>query len=449
MDIITRYTPTEKQRIAHEAPNRYKLYGGAMGGGKTKWLCEEVKALSIEYPGNRILMGRYRLKDFTQTTLVTLLDSLEKELLVENGHNQTKHTITLKNGSVILYTGLSDEDGIDTLKSFECGAFALDEASEISLETFRIATTRLRWKLKDGSHPRFFGLLASNPEDCWLKDTFVDRKGGPDYVFIQALPKDNPHNPKDYVEQMRKDFGDDEMFIKRYLEGNWDDIAQGNFVIPKGFLEEAVGKDIVWENKIGMGIDVARFGEDETVFYVLDGGRHITSHFAFKRSTDETSLLAQKFINDNDVQITCIDDIGVGGGVTDMLGSYLRIEGIQGINVGRRSDDERFFNMRAQLWWHAREAFKAGKVSLPNDPKLIRQLGAVMYNYRGTGKVIVEPKQDTKRRIGQSPDRADAFILALWATNMIAFPANDFDRGGVEVIDLNLDGYGWSKWTTL
>jgi hypothetical protein len=195
-----------------------------------------------------------------------------------------------------------------------------------------------------------------------------------------------------------------------------------------------------------MGIDVARFGEDETVFYVLDSGRYITSHFATKRSTDETSLLAQKFINDNDVEITCIDDIGVGGGVTDMLGSYLRIEGIMGINVGRRSEDERFFNMRAQIWWHAREMFKAGKVSLPNDPKLIRQLGSVMYNYRGSGKVIVEPKQDTKRRIGQSPDRADAFLLALWATNMITYPAKDFNREDeVEVVDLN-DNYGWNKW---
>jgi len=447
LDIVTKYIPTEKQRIAHEAPQRYKLYGGAMGGGKTKWLCEEMKALMLEYPGNRGLMARYTLKDFKDTTLVTLMASIEPELLIENGHNKTEHTITFKNKSVIKYTGLSDEDGIKTLKSFECGAFAIDEASEVSLENFRIATTRLRWKLPDDKHPRFFGLLASNPEDCWLKDVFVEGEGGADYIFIPALPKDNPHNPPEYVTQMRRDMGDDELFIKRYIEGNWDDIAQGNFVIPRGLLEDAVGSDVVWENKIGMGIDVARFGEDETVFYVLDGGRYVTSHFAHKRSTDETSLLAQRFINDNDVQITCVDDIGVGGGVTDMLGSYLKIDGIEGVNVGKRSEDERFFNMRAQLWWHAREMFKAGKVSLPNDPKLIRQLGSVMYNYRGTGKVIVEPKNDTKRRIGQSPDRADAFILALWATNKIMYPANDFDRGEVEVIDLNTGGYGWEKWT--
>ena len=445
MDIVTKYVPTDRQIIAHESPHRYKLYGGAMGGGKTRWLCEEMKALMLEYPGNRGLMARFRLTDFKSTTLVTLLQAIEPELLVDNGHNKTEHTIEFKNGSIIKYTGLSDEDGVKTLKSFECGAFAIDEASEISFENFKIATTRLRWKLPTEKHPRFFGLLASNPEDCWLKDTFVDGKGGTDYIFVPALPRDNPHNPPEYVNQMRKDFGDDELFIKRYLEGQWDDIAQGNFVIDRRDLEAAVHKDIVWENKVGIGIDVARFGEDETAIYVLDSGRYVTSNFSMKRGTDETSLLAQRMIIDNDAQITCIDDIGVGGGVTDMLGSYLRMDGVIGINVGRRSEDDRFFNQRAQLWWYAREMFKAGKISLPNDPRLIRQLGAVMYNYRGSGKVIVEPKDDTKRRIGQSPDRADAFILALWATKQIAFSANDFRRE--DNIDLvETADYGWAKW---
>ena len=443
MDILNKYIPTDRQRIAHESPHRYKLYGGAMGGGKTKWLCEEMKSLMLEYPGNRGLMARFRLMDFKSTTLVTLMQSIEPEILLD--HNKTEHLITFKNGSVIKYTGLSDEDGVKTLKSFECGAFAIDEASEISLENFKIATTRLRWKLPDDSHPRFFGIMASNPEDCWLKDTFVDGKGGADYTFIRALPKDNPHNPPEYVNQMRRDFGDDELFIKRYLEGEWDDIAQGNFVISRLDIEQAVNREIVWENKIGMGIDVARFGEDETVIYVLDGGRFVTGNFALKRGTDETSLLAQKMIIDNDVEVTCIDDIGVGGGVTDMLGSYLKIDGVIGINVGRRSEDDRFFNQRAQLWWFAREMFKAGKIALPNDPRLIRQLGAVMYNYRGSGKVIVEPKDDTKRRLGQSPDRADAFVLALWATKQIAFPANDFKRDEDDIIPEEAD-YGWAKW---
>ena len=275
MKIVNKYVPTERQAIAHRAPNRYKLYGGSMGGGKSVWLCAEVIELMLQYPGNRAIMCRNTLKDFKDTTLVTLLkffrEFLSEELLVggsfENGHNKSECTISLKNGSVIKYTGLSDEDGVKTLKSFECGVFALDEASEIAYDNFKIATTRLRWKLPDGSHPAFYGLLASNPEDCWLKDVFVSGKGGSDYLFIPALPRDNPHNPDGYVEQMIKDMGGDEAFIKRYIEGSWDDVATANFVIPPSIVEQAVDKVLPVVRKSVMGVDVAREGLDETVIY--------------------------------------------------------------------------------------------------------------------------------------------------------------------------------------
>ena len=53
MKIVDQYKPTDIQLNAHLSLTRYKLYGGAMGGGKTKWLCEEAKDLSLKYPGNR------------------------------------------------------------------------------------------------------------------------------------------------------------------------------------------------------------------------------------------------------------------------------------------------------------------------------------------------------------------------------------------------------------
>lgn len=446
LEIISRYEPTERQKVAHRLPNKFKLYGGAMGGGKTKWLCEEIKALMLEHPGNRALMARYTLKDFKQTTLVTLLNCIEPELLSEDGHNRSEHTIQFKNGSQIKYTGLSDEDGISTLKSFECGVIAIDEANEVSYDVFKICTTRLRWKLSNGKFPPFFILLSSNPEDCWLKDIFVDGKGGQDFAFIQALPKDNPHNPPEYLDVIRRSFGGDDVFIKRYLEGSWDNLSEGNTVIPLEYIEQAVMKEVPQEGKYCIGVDVARFGDDETVIYVGDFGRVIEKDFGLKRTTDMTALLLQKYIKQFDVQITCVDDIGVGGGVTDFLGSFIGMPGIVGVNVGERSADERFFMKRAELWWNAREMFIEGKVSIPNDPKLIRQLGAVKYNYRGNGKLIIEPKDETKKRLGNSPDRADALTLMLYAAKQCHDPKYDFDRNDFEVIDINTDAYGWNKF---
>jgi hypothetical protein len=74
-----------------------------------------------------------------------------------------------------------------------------------------------------------------------------------------------------------------------------------------------------------------------------------------------------------------------------------------------------------------------------------------MYRYRGTGKIIVEPKEDTKKRLGHSPDRADALLLMFHAAGMTSAPARDFSRDSFDqddTIELG-DGYGWSKFYSL
>lgn len=455
MKIVNKYVPTEKQAIAHKASNRYKLYGGAMGGGKTVWLCAEVIELMLQYPGNRAIMCRNTLKDFKDTTLVTLLkffrEFLSEELLVggsfENGHNKSECIISLKNGSQIKYTGLSDDDGVKTLKSFECGVFALDEASEVSYDNFKVATTRLRWRLPDGSHPAFYGLLASNPEDCWLKDVFVSGKGGSDYLFIPAMPRDNHHNPAGYVDQMVSDMGGDEAFVSRYINGSWDDVATANFVILPSLVEAAVDKVLPTVRKPVMGVDVAREGLDETVIYYGMGNELKDWDYAHQRKIDGTVMRILEMSKKMQApQRICVDDIGVGGGVTDFLRKYGAK--VKGVNVGTRSEDKRFFNLKAELWWYARTQFMDGKVSIPRDEKLIRQLGGVQYRYRGSGKIIVEPKDETKRRLGQSPDRADAFILMLYAAKSISELASDYNRrNSVQTGNLGGgDAYGWDRF---
>ena len=100
--------------------------------------------------------------------------------------------------------GLSESVSISKLKSMELGWFAIDEASEIPKEQFLLFQSRLRRILPGGSRPSYFGILASNPEDCWLKDDFVLGKGGGDYAYFPSLPKDNPYLPEDYVDRLRE-----------------------------------------------------------------------------------------------------------------------------------------------------------------------------------------------------------------------------------------------------
>lgn len=215
--VVWDYSPTERQKQAHDNPSRYKLYGGALGGGKTIWLSAEAIRLSLSYPGNRGYFCRQYVTDFKRSTLVTFSRLCPAPFIRK--HYRDDRIIEFFNGSEILYGGLGSEEDLERIKSTEFGWFGIDEATEASQEFFLLLCGRLRWKLPDGTFPRFHGLLASNPEPGWVKDRFVDQRL-PNHAFIPALPRDNPHNPKDYDSNLRALYPEE--WVKRYLDGSWD-----------------------------------------------------------------------------------------------------------------------------------------------------------------------------------------------------------------------------------
>jgi len=192
-------------------------YGGAMGGGKSVWLCAEAVWLSMNYPGNRGYLCRHHLVDVKRSTMVTLEKIAPKGAIMR--HVIDDRVIEFWNGSQILYGGLGSQEDVERIKSTEFGWFAIDEATETFEEMFTMLTSRLRWTLPDGTRPPYFGLLASNPEPGWVKKRFVDGHH-PNHRFIPALPRDNPYLPGDYDSGLRKMFPEEA--AKRYLDGSWD-----------------------------------------------------------------------------------------------------------------------------------------------------------------------------------------------------------------------------------
>ncbi|MCX6575359.1 MAG: hypothetical protein NTV82_03075 [Candidatus Aminicenantes bacterium] len=122
-DIL--YTATERQGEFHGAPEMFKLFGGAMGGGKTFALCAEGLALSKNFPGNRGYLCRHTLTSFKKTTLLVLDDMLQRSNCIVK-HHQSDHIYSLRNGSTIFYGGLGDDtNAIERLKSMELGWFTI------------------------------------------------------------------------------------------------------------------------------------------------------------------------------------------------------------------------------------------------------------------------------------------------------------------------------------
>ena len=94
------------------------------------------------------------------------------------------------------------------------------------------------------------------------------------------------------------------------------------------------------------------------------------------------------------------------------------------MNVSERSNDpDRYHNLRAELWWNFRELLDPDKepISLPPDDDLLSELASVKYKIDSRGAIQIESKDDMKKRLGHSPDRADAAVLAFSNANHEGF----------------------------
>jgi hypothetical protein len=108
------------------------------------------------------------------------------------------------------------------------------------------------------------------------------------------------------------------------------------------------------------------------------------------------------------------DTVGWAHGAVDIC----RASGLNslGVNFAGKSIDPRYFNKRAEIWMLMAEWVRKGG-KLPYIPELIRELTAPTYVYQN-GKFLIEPKDAIKKRLGFSPDLADALALTFSEIDM-------------------------------
>lgn len=191
-------------------------------------------------------------------------------------------------------------------------------------------------------------------------------------------------------------------------------------LIPMAWLERAQANEETPgdDDRIELGVDVARSGDDSTSVYWRCGLRARRYDSVSGHDTMAVAGLVVRAVHELErrvgrkVSAVKVDEIGVGAGVLDRLVEI----GIPacGVNVGAGArDKERFRNARAELFWSLRERLEAGDMALDEDTALATQLNALRWRVDSRGRIELEDKAETKRRIGRSPDDADALMLAF------------------------------------
>jgi phage terminase large subunit len=164
-----------------------------------------------------------------------------------------------------------------------------------------------------------------------------------------------------------------------------------------------------------LGVDVARFGDDASVIFPRQGlVAHPPQKFRNLDGTEGAGIVAAKW-QEWGADAVFIDDTGGWG--ASWIDNLRRI-GRQPVGIGfaGRPNDPRYENKRTEMYFEAIEWIKAGgalpPIDTPGVPELIAALSQTTYSFRGD-RLLLEPKDQIKARLGYSPDDADAFALTF------------------------------------
>lgn len=440
------------QTLAYESEADVIGYGGAAGGGKSDLMCGYVLTKHTK-------SAIFRRES---TELPGIIDRLEAILGNKDGFNGSNKIWRLGAGRQILFGSCPHPGDESKYQGSPKDFLGLDEATRFLESQVRYL---MGWVRTTNPHQRCRTLMTFNPprdaEGQWVIQYFapwlveehprpavpgelrwfatIDGKdkeledGTPfmhgseritptSRTFIPSNINDNPYLvATGYVAQLQSL---PEPLRSQMLKGDFkagleDDQWQ---VIPTAWVQAAQARWVRRDAKGVMdsvGADIARGGSDKTIL----ARRHGTwfdelIELPAIESQYGDLVAGQILAYRRDLSPIHIDVAGVGGSPFD----FLRTNQIQVVPINnanktheRTADGQlEFVNMRAKCWWRMREALDPMNpypISLPPDPALRADLCAPKWSLRASG-IQIEGKPEVHKRIGRSPDRGDAVVLA-------------------------------------
>lgn len=239
-----------------------------------------------------------------------------------------------------------------------------------------------------------------------------------------------------WIAEKKEEWGDDSAIYAVRVKGDFP-TESSNAVITLHMVTQAVAnyKPDAWletDAPLSIGVDVARFGSDESVIRGVRGlvaGPEVTlakkdnvqvagEVLAYVRLHRRGAWVAADGTEHKaEVPRVKVDVIGVGGGVADILRESDEVEVVD-VNVSESAtvtEDGRpaYSKLRDQLWFGGAEWFKAGGTYESNE-RLDQELIAPVYAFDLRGNRKVSSKDDMRVILHRSPDRADALLLAIY-----------------------------------
>lgn len=227
---------------------------------------------------------------------------------------------------------------------------------------------------------------------------------------------------KAQLDKWIQDYGEDSDFCRVRVRGEFPRAGSTQFI--SGDVVAAARKRDVGDQsgvyKI-LSVDVARFGDDQTVIGVRQGLRFSVLEKLRGLDTMQVGARVKYHVEREEPRTCVIDGDGIGAGVFDYVHFHVaewkskrpwfRLEEFHG--GGKPFDASMYFNARAEVWGLMRAWLETGEI--PDDAELDSDLTGPQYFFSAKNAIQLERKEDMKKRGLASPDVGDALAMTFSA----------------------------------
>lgn len=441
---LAKFFPKQLEALNAAKRFKYTLFGGSVGSGKSYWIRWSVVWFLMDY------YSRYGLKGVRAGVFCEDYPSLNDRHLTKikfefpswlGTFNEAKHEFTLspKWGSgIVAFRNLDDPA---KYLSVEFAVIAIDEVNRNPKTTFDMLRSRHRWPgIRDVKF-----IAGCNPlGEAWVKNMWVKRLFPPEekeqyeFVYIPALPTDNPHLPDTYYKSLENL---PEVQRKAYLEGNWDAFDEG--MDEKGYVRLVTDRELqVCIIQAGhhsgfkiMGVDPAAGGDNSAIVLKSGNLQEVLFNQKLQNTMDLVGVIMDNY-RKHGVDMVVIDKTGVGQGVYDRLKEL--DYNVRGVSFGEKSEDDMFGNLKAEWHWRQRKWMVSGGNLLHNYGW--NEFEIVKYKNKD-GKIIIQPKEELFKEGIPSPNCVDAAVLTMAISDVSIQSARQTKQRGGAFHDYTLDIY--------
>lgn len=208
------------------------------------------------------------------------------------------------------------------------------------------------------------------------------------------------------------EWGEDSPAFQSRILGNFP-IIGADTMLPLGWVMRARERelDYLTSDRCTMAIDVARFGDDDSVIGIRRGNSLVRMEVYNNIDVYALSKYAKVIAEREKPESIKVDVVGIGSGVADNLRAW-GLPALDFIAQARAHNPEKHVNRRTESWYNLREKLRKNEINLPKEDTILEgQLTAPKYSFDIAGRYVLESKDSMKGRGLSSPDRGDVVAM--------------------------------------